>query len=87
MLVYIGREYGRGLSMVERGVALNPNLAVAWSMLGWVSVICGQPERAIESFEKMIRLIPLDPLRMVASLRISGHSGSKVDTRKGGMRR
>ena len=58
MLVYIGREYDRGLSMVERGVALNPNLAVAWSMLGWVSVICGQPERAIESFEKMIRVSP-----------------------------
>jgi hypothetical protein len=35
--------------------------------LGWVSVICGEPARAIESFEKMIRLSPLDPLKVWAS--------------------
>jgi tetratricopeptide (TPR) repeat protein len=71
VLVYIGREYDRGRSMVEQAVALNPNLAGAWSSLGWVSVICGEPERAIESFEKMIRLSPLDPLKVWASSGIS----------------
>jgi tetratricopeptide (TPR) repeat protein len=71
VLVYIGREYDRGRSMVEQAVALNPNLAGAWNALGWVSVICGEPERAIESFEKMIRLSPLDPLRVWASSGIS----------------
>jgi TolB-like protein/class 3 adenylate cyclase len=71
VLVYLGREYDRGRSMVEQAVALNPNLAVAWNLLGWVSVICVEPERAIESFDKMIRLSPLDPLRMVASSGIS----------------
>jgi TolB-like protein/class 3 adenylate cyclase/Tfp pilus assembly protein PilF len=67
VLVYIGREYDRGRSMVEQAVALNPNLAGAWNSLGWVSVICGEPARAIESFEKMIRLSPLDPLKVWAS--------------------
>jgi adenylate cyclase len=67
VLVYIGREYDRGRSMVEQAVALNPNLAGAWNSLGWVSVICCEPERAIESFEKMIRLSPLDPLKVWAS--------------------
>jgi adenylate cyclase len=71
VLVYLGREYDRGRSMVEQAVALNPNLAVAWNLLGWVSVICGEPARAIESFDKMIRLSPLDPLRMVALCGIS----------------
>ncbi len=63
VLVYLGREYDRGRSMVERAVALNPNLAGAWNALGWISVICGEPERAIESFENTIRLNPLDPSR------------------------
>jgi TolB-like protein/class 3 adenylate cyclase/Tfp pilus assembly protein PilF len=71
VLVYIGREYDRGRSMVEQAVALNPNLAGAWNSLGWVSVICGEPARAIESFEKMIRLSPLDPLKVWASSGIS----------------
>jgi adenylate cyclase len=71
VLVYIGREYDRGRSMLERAVALNPNLAVAWNLLGWVSVICVEPERAIESFNKMIRLSPLDPRKIFASCGIS----------------
>jgi TolB-like protein/class 3 adenylate cyclase/Tfp pilus assembly protein PilF len=71
VLVYLGREYDRGRSMVERAVALNPNHAGAWHSLGWVSIICGEPARAIESFEKMIRLSPLDPLRVSASCGIS----------------
>jgi TolB-like protein/class 3 adenylate cyclase len=71
VLVYIGREYDRGRSMVERAVALNPNHAGAWHSLGWTYIICGEPERAIESFEKMIRLSPLDPSRVVASCGIS----------------
>ncbi len=71
VLVYIGREYDRGRSMVEQAVALNPNLAGAWNSLGWVSLICGEPERAIESFEKMIRLSPLDPLKVWALSGIS----------------
>jgi TolB-like protein/class 3 adenylate cyclase len=71
VLVYIGREYDRGRSMVERAVALNPNHAGAWHSLGWIYIICGEPERAIESFENMIRLSPLDPSRVAASCGIS----------------
>jgi TolB-like protein/class 3 adenylate cyclase/tetratricopeptide (TPR) repeat protein len=62
-LTYFGHEYDRGASMVEEAIALNPNLAVAWYSRGWVAVMCGEGERAIESFDRMIRLSPLDPLR------------------------
>jgi len=51
---------------VEQAVALNPNLAVAWYGRGWVTMMCGEAERSIESFERMIRLSPLDPLRVHA---------------------
>ena len=66
VLTYLGHEYDRGASMVERAVALNPNLAVAWYSLGWVALMCGEAERAVEGFERMIRLSPLDPLRVGA---------------------
>jgi TolB-like protein/class 3 adenylate cyclase/tetratricopeptide (TPR) repeat protein len=66
VLTYLGREYDRGAAMVEQAVALNPNLAIAWYSHGWVSMMCGEAERAIESFERMIRLSPLDPLRVSA---------------------
>jgi TolB-like protein/class 3 adenylate cyclase len=66
VLTYLGREYDRGASMVEQAVALNPNLAMAWHSRGWVSLLCGEAERALESFDRMIRLSPLDPLRLGA---------------------
>jgi adenylate cyclase len=66
VLTYIGHEYDRGASMVEQAVTLNPNLAVAWYSRGWVTLMCGEPERAIESFDRMIRLSPLDRLRTSA---------------------
>jgi len=66
VLTYIGHEYDRGALLVEQAVALNPNLAMAWHSRGWVSLMCGEFERAIESFDRMIRLSPLDPLRVRA---------------------
>jgi TolB-like protein/class 3 adenylate cyclase len=66
VLTYLAHEYDRGASMVEQAVALNPNLAIAWFSRGWVSLMCGEAERAIESFDRMIRLSPLDPLRIGA---------------------
>jgi adenylate cyclase len=66
VLTYLGHEYDRGASMAEQAVALNPNLAIAWYSRGWVALMCGEGERAIESFDRMIRLSPLDPLRVRA---------------------
>jgi adenylate cyclase len=66
VLTYIGHEYDRGAAMVEQAVALNPNLAVAWYSRGWVTLMCGEGERAVESFDRMVRLSPLDRLRTSA---------------------
>jgi TolB-like protein/class 3 adenylate cyclase len=65
-LTYLGSEYDRGASMVDQAVALNPNLAIAWYCRGWVTMMCGEAEQAIQSFDRMIRLSPLDPLRVRA---------------------
>jgi TolB-like protein/class 3 adenylate cyclase/Tfp pilus assembly protein PilF len=66
VLTYIGREYDRGAAMVEQAVGLNPNLATAWYCRGWVTLMCGEAEQAIESFDRMLRLSPLDELRVGA---------------------
>jgi adenylate cyclase len=66
VLTYVGREYERGSTLVEQAVALNPNLSMAWYSRGWVSLMCGDGERSIESFERMIRLSPLDRLKVSA---------------------
>jgi adenylate cyclase len=63
VLTYLGLEYDRGASLVERAVALNPNLSAAWLARGWMSIMRAEPERAVESFEMIMRLSPLDPLR------------------------
>jgi adenylate cyclase len=66
VLTYLGLEYDRGASMVEQAIALNPNLAIGWFSRGWVALLCGEVERSVESFDRMIRLSPLDPLRIGA---------------------
>ena len=66
VLTYVGREYDRGMSMVEQATALNPNLAIAWYSRGWVALMCGEAATSIDSFDHMIRLSPLDPLRLGA---------------------
>jgi TolB-like protein/class 3 adenylate cyclase/tetratricopeptide (TPR) repeat protein len=66
ILAYLGREYDRGASMIDQAVALNPNLWIAWSCRGFVALMCGDPERAIESFDRIIRLSPLDSSRIWA---------------------
>jgi adenylate cyclase len=66
VLTYLGLEFDRGLSMVEQAVALNQNLSFAWHAQGWVTLMCCEQARAIESFERSIRLSPLDVQRIYA---------------------
>ena len=50
------------IEMADRAVALNPNSSNAWLGRGWVHRIAGLPEEAVTSFERAIRISPLDPL-------------------------
>jgi adenylate cyclase len=66
VLTYLGHEYDLGASMVQQAVDFNPNLAAAWYSRGWVMLLCAEPAPSVESFEKMLRLSPLDPLKIGA---------------------
>src|SRR5258708_22158077 len=48
--------------MLDRAVGLNPNSAVEWSYRGTACQFMGQAEEALRSFERAIRLSPLDPM-------------------------
>jgi adenylate cyclase len=50
------------IEMADRAVALNPNSSNTWGCRGWVHRIAGLPEEALRSFERAIRMSPLDPM-------------------------
>jgi adenylate cyclase len=58
---YIVGDCERALEMADRAVALNPNSFGAWNSRGWVYRVAGLPEEAIRSFERAIRMSPVDP--------------------------
>jgi tetratricopeptide (TPR) repeat protein len=55
------RDLGIAASYSERAQTLNPNLAIAWAVSGWVKLWLGEPEIGIEHFSRAIRLSPLGP--------------------------
>jgi adenylate cyclase len=48
------------IEMADRAAALNSNSFLAWHCRGWVYRIAGQPEEALRSFERAIRMSPVD---------------------------
>ena len=54
-------DLDRAAAMIDRALALNPNLAAAWNASGWLRNMLGEPETAIEHLTHAIRLNPLDP--------------------------
>jgi adenylate cyclase len=59
-------DYETALDFADRAVACNSNDARAWRRRGWTYRAAGQYEEAIRSFERSIRLDPLDPTLHVA---------------------
>jgi TolB-like protein/tetratricopeptide (TPR) repeat protein len=49
------------IEMADRAVSLNPNSFSAWNSRGWVYRVAGLPEEAVRSFERAIRMSPVDP--------------------------
>jgi tetratricopeptide (TPR) repeat protein len=55
-------DLDRGAGLIDRALALNPNLAEAWRHSGWTKAWLGEPDLAIVNFAQSMRLNPLDPL-------------------------
>jgi tetratricopeptide (TPR) repeat protein len=52
--------------LAERAISLNPNISLAWAVLGWIHNWFGEPERACDAFDQAERLNPLDRVMSVA---------------------
>ena len=61
----VGDRQG-GATLINRALVLNPNLATAWLLSGWIRAFLGEPEVAIEHLTRAMRLSPLDPLTFLA---------------------
>ena len=61
-LGYTVGDVDTGSALMERALALNPNLAWAWYSDGWLKVWLGQPEIAIDRIGRAMQLSPQDPM-------------------------
>jgi adenylate cyclase len=59
---YVAGELVEGAALVDRAIALNPNLAAAWCASGLLKTRLGDPDLGIEHLANAMRLSPLDPL-------------------------
>ena len=70
-LATLAGEHALGGNAVRRAVALNPNSALAWAVLGWLQALVNEPRAAVEAIERAMRLSPLDPLGYVFKFALS----------------
>jgi TolB-like protein len=84
-LAFFFKDVERGLLLIDRALELDQNLAVAWQRSGWVRGYAGDPDGAIASLNKAIRLNPLDPRMFLAQSAmafahfIAGHDDQAAD--------
>ena len=69
-LAHLTDDVAGGIALLDRALMLNPNLASAWFLAGFLRTWNGEPDAAIEHFARAMRLSPLDPelYRMQAGL-------------------
>jgi TolB-like protein len=60
-LAFIAHEFNDAAAFMDRGLAVNPNLAQAWNLSAWLRVWRGEPDLALEHVAHAMRLSPLDP--------------------------
>lgn len=60
-LAHLAGDFDTGVTLLDRAIALNPNLASAWFLGGFLRTWRGEPQSAIEHFELAMRLSPVDP--------------------------
>ena len=61
-LAWFVRDLDNGAGYIDRALALNPNLAAAWNLSGWVRAYRGELDLSIEHHARAMRLSPLDPI-------------------------
>ena len=81
-LAYFTGDFDGGIALLDRALLLEPNLAAAWFLSGFLRIWCGEPDEAIERLAHAMRLNPLDPemYRMQAGTALAHLSAGRFDT-------
>jgi tetratricopeptide (TPR) repeat protein len=80
-LAHLTGDLDGGIALLDRAQMLNPNLASAWFLGGFVRVWRGDPDGAIAHFTQAMRLSPLDPemYRMQAGMAVAHLFAGRFD--------
>jgi len=81
-LAHLVGDLDSGIALLERALALNPNLAPAWFLSGFLRTWRGESDVAIEHFTRAMRFSPLDPelYRMQAGMAAAHMFAGRFDT-------
>ena len=81
-LAHFAGDLDSCIALLDRALVLNPNLAAAWFLGGFLRVWHGEPDDAIERFARAMRLSPLDPemYRMQAGMAVAHLFAGRFDT-------
>jgi TolB-like protein/Tfp pilus assembly protein PilF len=80
-LGHLAGDLDAGIALLDRAVMLNPNLAAAWFLGGYLRVWHGETDSAIAHFGRAMRLSPLDPeiYRMQAGMAMAHLFAGRFD--------
>ena len=81
---HLAGDLDGGIALLDRALVLNPNLAAAWFLGGFLRIWHGEPDGAIEHFARAMRLSPLDPemYRMQAGMAMAHLFAGRFDDRR-----
>jgi adenylate cyclase len=68
VVLSLSDDLEKAMTLAERAVSLNSNVAMAWCVLGLIRNRLGEPERACEAFGRAERLNPLDRITLVTQI-------------------
>jgi predicted Zn-dependent protease len=80
-LAHFTRDLDTGVDFLDTALMLNPNLAAAWFLGGYLRLWRGEPDEAIRRFEHAMRLSPLDTemFRMQAGVAMAHLTAGRFD--------
>ena len=80
-LAHLTGDLDLGIAALDRAVMLNPNLAAAWFIGGYLRVWHGETDSAVEQFDRAMRLSPLDPetYRMQAGMAMAHLFAGRIE--------
>jgi TolB-like protein/Tfp pilus assembly protein PilF len=80
-LAHLTGDVAGGIALLDRALVLDPNLAGAWFLGGYLKALSGNNDRAIEQFSWAMRLSPLDSemYRMQAGMAMANLFAGRFD--------